>query len=73
MRVSRHQSHGKQVHPSRLGFRQGLMAFGKMPQGSHPIAASMVQQWDQQDPIKLSSPRAVVARARNCLPEQRSC
>lgn len=48
------------------------MAFGKMPQASDPTAASMVQLWDQQDPIKLPSPRAVVARARNSLPEQRS-
>lgn len=62
------QSHDKQVHPPRLGFRQDLMASAKMSQGSNPIAA-VVQPWDQQDPIKLSSPRAVVARARNCLPE----
>lgn len=48
------------------------MAFGKTPQASDPTGASMVQLWDQQDPIKLPSPRAVVARARNSLPEQRS-
>lgn len=71
LRVSRHQGHDIQLHPPRLGFRQHL-AFGKMPQGSDPIAANMVQLWDQQDPIELPSPRAVVARARNCLPEQRS-
>lgn len=70
VRVSRHQGHDTQAHLPRLGFRQDL-GFGKMPQGSDPIAA-MVQLWDQQDPIKLPSPRAVVARARNCLPEQRS-
>lgn len=32
------------------------MAFGKTPQASDPTAASMVQLWDQQDPIKLPSP-----------------
>lgn len=42
VRVSRNQGHDKQVHPPRLGFRQDLMAFGKTPQGSDPIAGAGV-------------------------------
>lgn len=56
VRVNRHQGHDKRVHPPRLGFSQDLMGFGKMPQGSDPIAASMGQPWNSRIPSSCPLP-----------------
>lgn len=72
MRVSRHQGHDKRVHPPRLGFQSGFDGFWKNASGIRPHCCQHGAAVEQQDPIKLPSPRAVVARASNCLPEQRS-